>query len=199
MEPGIKNCVVWWDAWAAVGAWAAAIATFFAVIVPVFLSSRKERLRNELELSDFVYSLPPFIAQWRRSLAILEQMSEEPSENHVEQLDALRLALSFPSLEPAFRMRRVLIGFRTVSRDLAAWNRTVEEFRNRLSFVNFDEPWEVDGATQSTRLGVAMLNEFSLNISGHLRFLLDAISTAAPSVEPEIRAIRGHLGFGVYS
>lgn len=199
MEPGIKGCVVWWDAWAAVGAWAAAAATFVAVIVPLIIASRKERLRNELELVDFVYSLPPFLAQWRRSVDVLEHIAESEGRTDASQLDMLRLAISVPPIEPSLRMRDVLTRFRLLTRDLATWNQFLEEARNELARVNEAEPWEVNWAGRSMLARVEFLKHHAMQINGHLIQVLDAVAEQAPSVRREVLFARSRLDSSIFN
>ncbi len=47
MEPGVGNCVVWWDAWAAIGAWAAAGATVCVAIAAQKTSARAVDIASE--------------------------------------------------------------------------------------------------------------------------------------------------------
>ena len=79
--PLSTTCVVWWDAWAAVGAWVAATVTFLAVLLP-FRQGQKDKkqavesakLEATLALEHFVLTIIDFRAGIANSLRKTEAL-----------------------------------------------------------------------------------------------------------------------------
>lgn len=195
-ELGVDDCVVWWDAVAAVGAWAAATVTLFAVLVPVILNLRKERFRNHLALADYVHDLPEFLSQWLDYGRTIEDLLEEPSFIEPRDLAGLTIDFPVPVLESSARVESILVLLRLLKKDAKAWNRMVEitqeavalneKFRNRTTEgLNLE--------SDHARVGLVVLNSMRVSIGARLLELLGAIEREVPSLRSTTVEMARHL------
>ncbi len=183
------NCRPDWAAVSAIGGWIAAAATFVAVIVPVLLGNRKERVRNHLALVDFVHDLPTLVSHWRRCRTVLKRVAGAKNGSfHPQDFDGLTLGISVPPLEPSMRMKAVLVAFKFAGREIAGWNTAVAETRDlasRLSEGLAEDP-DVEGLLDFWDMHLHLLVELAESLEDRLAELFHQISLAEPTLAARI-------------
>lgn len=116
--PG-SACRPRWEAWAALGAWAAAAATFLAVLLPFARQRAADRLRAEVAVADVMPEL------WRLAVRVREIRSNTARRSGVWQADIgplLVLNEAVPTVEAIPELRGVLIASRGLRASISQWN-----------------------------------------------------------------------------
>lgn len=116
--PGLA-CRPRWEAWAAVGAWAAAVATFLAVLLPFRRQRAADTLRAEMAVAEFMPDL------WKLAVRIREirGFTEIPTRARGSQLaEIFVLRVSVPLFEPVPQLRSVIIACRRLKASISQWD-----------------------------------------------------------------------------
>lgn len=125
---GSGDCVVWWDAVAAVGTWAAAIATFLAVLLPYWANVRKDRIRRRLAVFDFEVSLKDLEYRAEHAMDLLEY--RRTADQWLLQTDwqLLRFPPPVHAIEPGKEVERLLVVLARLRVEVANWNMLIENY-----------------------------------------------------------------------
>ena len=125
---GVDDCVVWWDAIAAVGTWAAALATFLAVLLPYTLERRKERVTQELAAVEFQGNLIN-LADRARSAESLVGMRRIHGQ-WLPQADwpFLKLPQISHAIQPTVTTKNLVLALSRLRNAVADWNAVVDQF-----------------------------------------------------------------------
>ncbi len=121
------NCRLDWVAVAAVGAWAAAIATFFAVLLPFLAGRWKARMQVEAQISDFVPELLRIRATIDRSRAAIE---EHLGSNYTPPFEDFQIAVVVPGMEMTRKGEALVRSLRVLQIELSKWNEIARHANN---------------------------------------------------------------------
>lgn len=126
------NCKLDWAAISAMGGWAAAIATFVAVLLPYMNGRQKDAARIEMQISDFI----PELRSVRSKIRFLRIKATEPLEHNFSTRPSLQIAVVIPSIEPTRKLKDVSDALRLFQAEAVRWNvyaRTVDEDKTYVS------------------------------------------------------------------
>lgn len=125
---GIDDCVVWWDAIGAVGTWAAAIATFLAVLLPYYASRRKEKVQQYVAALDVQAALDGLWVKARSVSQLIEARITDESWLLLADWAQMRLPQVDRSIEPTLDAKQLLIILTELRNSLAEWNAMVDHY-----------------------------------------------------------------------
>lgn len=169
-------CHVQWEAWAAVGTWLAAIATFLAVLLPHLRQRAAERLRVELAVSEFVQELHGILGQLEGMRVLIADLAVHVPGQH---LVTLTINAAFPVIEPIPQLREVIIQIRLLKLAVERLNRRARLAEERLARSPFDYAIET-GRLEPLRKAVRK----------EVKATVEAIRLALPDLAVELPDVR---------
>ncbi|BCX44439.1 hypothetical protein I5U29_03960 [Stenotrophomonas maltophilia] len=126
---GIDDCVVWWDAIGAVGTWAAAIATFLAVLLPYYASRRKEKVQQYVAALDVQAAVDSLWVKARNVSQLIEARIAGETWFLLADWAQMRLPQVDRSIEPTLEAKELLIILTQLRNSLAEWNAMVDHYQ----------------------------------------------------------------------
>lgn len=119
-----STCVI---DWAAVGGWAAAIATFLAVLLPFYREKRRARLRYTLTLSAYSRSLAVLAMRLHSISSARETLQTGTYAPHKTELELiLEVDFQFPVLEIEPELEGVILATDKLREIVDTWRRTTQ-------------------------------------------------------------------------
>lgn len=170
--PLSTTCVVWWDAWAAVGAWVAATVTFLAVLLPFRQGQKEKKQAVEAAKREATLALEHFvltIIDFRAAIANAVKMTEAlPVAEVVGNTVALLLDTISRAEYPVLPANAALWEVRS---DLAYLRRTMSVFGDyQIAFKQGRlTPQIIEAYISSLKLAEAGLNQTVIAIQPYVR------------------------------
>ncbi|MDY4296795.1 MULTISPECIES: hypothetical protein [unclassified Xanthomonas] len=124
--PLSKVCVLEWNAVAAIGGWASAVATLLAVLLPYRREVRRGRYRSYVALRAFRESLGRLSYRLDGVSSVRSTFADgdyQPKEVEIEMLLGLSIEIPLLDLDP--ELDKVLSAISVLRQRLAAWERVV--------------------------------------------------------------------------
>lgn len=151
MSPGVGDCVVWWDAWAVVvtaiglavavgagliaffgvlGSWAAAVATYLAVIEPLRRRKLEDHATAAVAMENFAGELIDLRFRLGSVGFVLPmlQLDMEPARAKMMVRGFARYRAVVPELAPTPETRDLVVSLNGLRRALRTWVEVVEAF-----------------------------------------------------------------------
>ncbi|WP_149866572.1 hypothetical protein [Stenotrophomonas geniculata] len=125
---GVDDCVVWWDAIAAVGTWAAALATFLAVLLPYTLERRKERVTQQLAAFDFQGDLINLQSRARSADSLLRMRASAARWFIAADWPYLKLPQISHAIQPTVTTKSLVLALSRLRNAVSDWNAVVDQF-----------------------------------------------------------------------
>ncbi|WP_182656652.1 hypothetical protein [Stenotrophomonas lacuserhaii] len=169
------RCVVHWEAWAAIGGWLAAGATFLAVLLPYRRERKRSRLRSRLTLGAYAARLDRLarkMANISSARASLAAGDYRMPKHEVELFFGVEF--DFPVLEIEPEMEGVIIATNGLRAELENWRRATQAF----AFGPEDPvpPRQVSNLNP-------LLDALTLRIDVQRSAVLEAIGLVVPSLK----------------
>lgn len=124
---GVDDCVVWWDAIAAVGAWAAAFATFFAVLLPYTLERRKERIAQQLAAVDFQGNLTNLEDRARSADSVIRMRAMRGVWFIEADWPFLKLPQISHAIQPTVTTKSLVLALSSLRNAVSDWNAVIDQ------------------------------------------------------------------------
>jgi len=125
---GVDDCVVWWDAIAAVGTWAAALATFLAVLLPYTLERRKERVTQQIAAVDFQGDLIKLQDRARNAASLLQMRASADRWFIPADWQFLKLPQISHAIQPTVTTKSLVLALSRLRNALSDWNAVTDQF-----------------------------------------------------------------------